>query len=92
MSASGPKRTCAGAAATLLVVGHAQQPGGIKRALMSAQETDPEGKAQFAGFTQGLAALGWIDGRNLKMEVRWGGGDVNRARNFPKNWSPYSRM
>ena len=44
MSASGPKRTCAGAAATLLVVGHAQQPGGIKRALMSAQETDPEGK------------------------------------------------
>src|SRR5262245_38832369 len=67
--------------------GYAQQSGGVKRlgVLMSTQETDPEGKAQFAGFTLALAALGWIDGRNLKMEVRWGGGgDVNRARNFAK--------
>src|SRR5262245_15001891 len=66
--------------------GHAQQPGGVKRlgVLMSAQETDPEGKAQLGGFTQGLAALGWIDGRNLTMEVRWGGGGVSRARSFAK--------
>src|SRR5262245_31586081 len=78
--------TLVGGAVTWPVVGHAQQPGGVKRlgVLMSAQETDPEGKAQFAGFAQGLGALGWIDGRNLKMEVRWGGGDVNRARNFAK--------
>ena len=34
---------------------------------------------------QALAQLGWTNGRNLQMEIRWGGGgDVNRARNFAK--------
>ena len=46
--------------------------------------SDPEGKAQLAGFIQALAALGWIEGRNLRMDVRWGGGDANRARIFAK--------
>ena len=78
--------TLVGGAVIWPFAGHAQQPGGVKRlgVLMSAQETDPEGKAQLAGFTQGLAALGWIDSRNLKMEVRWGGGDANRARIYAK--------
>src|SRR5262249_52412012 len=33
-----------------------------------------------SAFTQALAALGWIDGRNVRMDVRWGGGDINRTR------------
>ena len=62
----------------------AQQASGVKRlgALMSLGENDPEGKAQLSGFTQALAALGWIEGRNLRMDVRWAGGDANRARIF----------
>jgi putative tryptophan/tyrosine transport system substrate-binding protein len=52
--------------------------------LLSLAERDPEGKAQFSGFTQGLAELGWIDGRNLRMEVRWGRGDIDRIRTFAK--------
>jgi ABC-type uncharacterized transport system substrate-binding protein len=49
----------------------------------SAQEDDPEGKAQLSGFIRELAGLGWSDGRNLRMEIRWGGGsDTNRARIF----------
>jgi putative tryptophan/tyrosine transport system substrate-binding protein len=50
--------TLVGGAVAWPVAGHAQQPGGVKRlgVLMSAQETDPEGKAQLAGFMQGLAA------------------------------------
>jgi ABC-type uncharacterized transport system substrate-binding protein len=51
--------------------------------LLSLAESD-EGKAQLAGFTQGLAELGWIDGRNLRMEVRWGRGDVEWIRTFAK--------
>ena len=49
----------------------AQQPAGMRRigVLLSLAESDSEGKAQFSGFTQGLAELGWIDGRNLRMEV-----------------------
>src|SRR5215471_21610441 len=64
----------------------AQQVSGVKRlgALMSLVENDPEGKAQLSGFTQALAALGWIEGRNLQMEIRWGGGDANRARIYAK--------
>jgi putative tryptophan/tyrosine transport system substrate-binding protein len=64
----------------------AQNPGGVRRigVLLSLAESDPEGKAQFSGFTQGLAELGWIDGRNLRMEVRWGRGDIDRIRTFAK--------
>jgi putative tryptophan/tyrosine transport system substrate-binding protein len=51
---------------------------------MSADEDDPEGKAQLSGFTRELTALGWADGRNLRMEIRWGGGNVNRASAFAK--------
>jgi len=66
-----------GAAALLSQATSAQRPGGVRRigVLLSLAESDPEGKAQFSGFTQGLAELGWIDGRNLRMEIRWGRGD-----------------
>ena len=64
----------------------AQQPDRMRRigVLMSVEENDPEGKTQLSQFTQGLAESGWTDGRNLRMEVRWGGGDVNRTRTFAK--------
>src|SRR5215470_14836110 len=52
--------------------------------LLSLEESDPEGKAQLSGFTEELAVLGWADGPNLRMEIRWGGGNVNRARSFAK--------
>jgi putative tryptophan/tyrosine transport system substrate-binding protein len=52
--------------------------------LMSVEESDPEGKTELSRFKQGLAEIGWIDGRNLRMEVRWGGGDVDRTRTFAK--------
>jgi putative ABC transport system substrate-binding protein len=51
---------------------------------LSVAESDPEGKAQLSGFTLGLTELGWIEGRNLRMEVRWGGGDVDQIRTFAK--------
>jgi len=35
---------------------------------------DPEGKARFAAFEQGLQQLGWVDGRNVRIEIRWSGG------------------
>jgi putative ABC transport system substrate-binding protein len=68
------------------IAARAQQASGVKRlgVLMAPEENDPEGKVQLSGFTQALAALGWIDGRNLRMDVRWGGGDANRARMFAK--------
>jgi putative ABC transport system substrate-binding protein len=37
-------------------------------------------KARISAFTQALADLGWSDGRNVRIDFRWGGGDANRIR------------
>jgi putative ABC transport system substrate-binding protein len=52
--------------------------------LMGYAESDPEAKGFFTGFMQTLADLGWIDGRNLQMNVRWAPGSVDRMRSFAK--------
>jgi putative ABC transport system substrate-binding protein len=64
----------------------AQQPGRMRRigVLMEFDENDPEAKANLAGFTRGLAELGWTDGRNLRMDIRWAAADVDRTRMFAK--------
>ena len=41
---------------------------------------DPEGQARIAAFLQGLQQLGWTDGRNVRIDYRWGGGDADRIR------------
>jgi putative ABC transport system substrate-binding protein len=48
--------------------------------LMQGDENDPVPKASVSAFTQALADLGWTDGRNVRMDVRWAGGDINRIR------------
>jgi putative ABC transport system substrate-binding protein len=48
--------------------------------LMPGDETDPVRKAYVTAFTQTLADLGWTDGRNVRMDVRWSGDDTNRIR------------
>jgi len=65
--------------------GNAQQPSGVKRlAILMSVQDDAEGTAQLSGFTQALAGLGWVEGRNLQTEVRWGGGDASLARAHAK--------
>jgi hypothetical protein len=51
-------------------VGAATRPHGAGRRSDGVHENDPDATAQLSGFTQGLAELGWIDGRNLRMDVR----------------------
>jgi putative ABC transport system substrate-binding protein len=41
---------------------------------------DERAQARFAVFAQALAQLGWIEGRNLRIDYRWGGGDIDRMR------------
>jgi putative tryptophan/tyrosine transport system substrate-binding protein len=41
---------------------------------------DPEAKTRLAAFREGLANLGWSEGRNLQIEYRWTAGDPERAR------------
>src|SRR6516162_9925 len=60
----------------------AQQPERVRRIgmLISLDENDPEEKLRLSAFTQALANLGWTDGRNVRMDLRWAGGDINRMR------------
>ena len=75
-----------GAAAAWPLAARAQQPERMRRVgvLMSLPQNDPGGQAEVAAFYQGLAALGWVEGRNIRIEFRWPGGDVERARAFAK--------
>src|SRR6516225_4166950 len=47
---------------------------------MGGDENEPLRKSQVSAFTQGLADLGWTDGRNVRMDVRWYGDDINRIQ------------
>jgi putative ABC transport system substrate-binding protein len=60
----------------------AQQGDRVRRigVLPVGDENDPVVKARISGFTQALADLGWTDGRNVRIDLRWGGGDINRIR------------
>jgi putative tryptophan/tyrosine transport system substrate-binding protein len=48
--------------------------------LMPWDENDPVYKSRVSAFAQALADLGWTDGRNVRMDLRWTGGDINRIR------------
>jgi putative ABC transport system substrate-binding protein len=48
--------------------------------LLPGDENDPVRKAYVSAFTQALAGLGWTDGRNLRMDLRWAGADNDRIR------------
>ena len=71
-----------GAAAAWPLAARAQRGDRVRRigVLMSGDENDSQGKPRLSAFTQALADLGWRDGRNVRMDVRWGGGDTNRMR------------
>jgi putative tryptophan/tyrosine transport system substrate-binding protein len=73
-----------GAAAWPLLA-RAQQSDRVRRigVLMGSDETDAE-KTQLAGLTQGLAELGWTDGRNVMIDIRWTDANADRIRLFAK--------
>src|SRR6516225_2794540 len=73
-----------GSAAAWPLAARAQQPDRVRRigVVMVGDESDPMTKARVSAFTQALADLGWTDGRNVRMDLRWGvgGADIDRIR------------
>ena len=65
--------TLLGGAAAWPFAARAQQGDRIRSIglLGSLDENDPDEKARFSAFTQALADLGWTDGRNVRIDVRW---------------------
>ena len=74
--------TLLGGAAAWPLAARAQQGNRVRRigVIMPYDENDPEGKLRYAAFRQALADLGWTDGRNLRMDLRWAGDEINRIR------------
>ena len=71
-----------GGAAAWPLAARAQQGDRVRRigVLLGYDENDPVRKAYVSAFTQALADLGWTDGRNVRIDLRWGGDDTNRIR------------
>ena len=71
----------AGAAAWPLAA-RAQQGERVRRigVLLPGDENDPGAKRRLAAFIEALADLGWTNGRNARIDFRWGRGDINRIR------------
>jgi putative ABC transport system substrate-binding protein len=74
--------TLLGGAAAWPLAARAQQRDRVRRigVLLAGDENDPVVNPGLSAFTQALAGLGWADGRNVRMDLRWWGEDVNRLR------------
>jgi putative ABC transport system substrate-binding protein len=75
-----------GAAAAWPIAASAQQDGRLRRVgvLLPNADTDPQGQARVQAFRQGLGDLGWVEGRNLRIDVRWAGSDVARQHSYAR--------
>jgi putative tryptophan/tyrosine transport system substrate-binding protein len=75
-----------GAAVAWPITARAQQPDRMRRLglLMGYAENDPLSQPWITAFLQGLSELGWSDSRNLHIDYRWAGADVERIKQFAK--------
>ena len=81
-----------GGVAAWPLAARAQQGDRVRRigVLMPYNENEPVWKPRVSAFTQALAGLGWTDGRNVRMDIRWGGDDTNRIRAPAQECNPTS--
>src|SRR5262245_59017089 len=75
-----------GGAATAVTLGaRAQQSERVRRIgvlTSGATADDPDGRVRTSAFLQGLQQSGWIDGRNIRIDYRWGAGDADNMRKY----------
>ena len=76
--------TLVGSAVAIPLVAGAQQTERVRRfgVLMSTTADDPVGQARIGAFRQGLQKLGWTEGQNVRIDIRWAGGNADLDRKF----------
>jgi putative ABC transport system substrate-binding protein len=74
--------TLLGGAAAWPLAARAQQPERMRRigVLEPLAVDDPEALARVTAFAQGLQQLGWTDGRNIRIDIRWAAGNADEIR------------
>ena len=77
-------RLLGGAVTGWPLAARAQQRERMRRIgiLMNLPADAPEGQSYLAAFAQGLQKLGWVVGRNVRIDIRWGAGDLDRFRQY----------
>ena len=78
-------------AAYPLTVGAQQDERSRRIAVLIGVADDAEGQARLAAFRKGMLDLGWSEGRNMQMDVRFAAGDADRARAYGAElirWAP----
>jgi putative tryptophan/tyrosine transport system substrate-binding protein len=75
-----------GIAAAWPLASRAQQPERMRRigVLIGFTESDPDVQSWLAAFRGALAKLGWTEGSNFRIELRWAGYDLDRMKTFAK--------
>ena len=78
--------TLLGGAAAWPIAAQAQPPERVRRigVLMAYAESDGEGQAWIAAFREGLQKVGWAEGRNIRIVLRWAADDVELMQQFAK--------
>jgi putative ABC transport system substrate-binding protein len=73
-----------GAAAGWPLAARGQQPERMRRigVLMGLAADDPESSARLTAFVRGLQQLGWSDGRNVQIDIRWSAGVAEEFRKY----------
>src|SRR5262245_18845806 len=73
-----------GGVAAWPLAARAQQRERMRRVgvLFTLAVDDPEALARVTAFAQGLQQLGWTVGRNVRIDYRWGAGDLDRVRSY----------
>ncbi len=75
-------KVVAGSGAAWPFTSYAQQLKSMRRigVLINSTETDPLYQSYVAAFISGLRDLGWVDGKNVRVDIRWNRGDAERAQ------------
>jgi putative ABC transport system substrate-binding protein len=77
--------TLLGGAAAWPLAARAQQADRVRRiGVLTSLADDQVGNARHAAFVQGLRDFGWIEGRNARIDTRWGTGDVELSRKYAR--------
>jgi putative ABC transport system substrate-binding protein len=79
-------RLLGGATVAWSVAARAQQTERVRRigVLTFSAESDQEGQSSVAAFREELQKLGWMEGRNIEIDIRWAAADVELMKRFAK--------
>jgi hypothetical protein len=79
-----------GGAAAWPLAARAQQPDQMRRigVLMGSEQSDPDSQVRLAAFRQVLRQLGWTEGRNIRIDERWGAANPETLRTYVADKRP----